>query len=119
MKKNFQKLSILLISLTPNFILATSTKQTLVSPLGEGGNSDISSVLLNLANVAQTILIMLSTLYLIYSGFVFVIAKGDPEKIKKAKRALLWGLIGVALILSAEVLAHGIEDTVKEVFKTN
>ncbi len=81
MKNNIQKILILLISFTPTLILATTTKQTLESPLGGDGNSDISSVLLNLANVAQTILIMLSTLYLIYAGFMFVIAKGDPEKI--------------------------------------
>ncbi len=72
---------------------------------------------MNILNVVQTILIMLSTMYLIFAGFMFVIAKGDPGKIQKAKDALLWGLIGTALILCAEVLAYGLGDTVKEVFK--
>lgn len=88
-------------------------------PLGNGtaGGSDLKTIFLNVLDVAQTIMIMLTTLYLIFAGFMFVTAKGDPGKLKKARDALLWGLIGAALILCAEVLAYGIGDTVKEVFK--
>jgi hypothetical protein len=88
-------------------------------PLGNGtaGGTDLKTIFMNVLDVAQTIMIMVTTLYLIYSGFMFVTAKGDPSRLKKAQDSLLWGLIGAALILSAEVLAYGIGDTVKEVFK--
>lgn len=103
-----------------NPVTGTTGTPVLTPPLGNsstGEPTNLKTVFLNLLNIAQTILIMLATLYLIYAGFMFVIAKGDPAKIKKAKDALLWGLIGTALILCAEVLAYGIGDTVKEVFK--
>jgi len=105
----------LIVALMPNLILA----QPLLNPPlgGAEGGSDLQTIFLNVLDVAQTIMIMVTTLYLIYAGFMFVTAKGDPGKIKNARNALLWGLVGAALILCAEVLAYGIGDTVKEVFK--
>lgn len=104
---------------TPNPNAAASGAAILNPPLGNGtdGGSDLKTIFLNVLDVAQTIIIMITTLYLIFAGFMFVTAKGDPGKLKKARDALLWGLIGAGLILSAEVLAYGIGDTVKEVFK--
>ncbi len=95
------------------------SKPILTPPLGNGtaGGSDLKTIFLNVLDIAQTIMIMVTTLYLIYAGFMFVIAKGDPGKLKTARDALLWGLVGAALILCAEVIAFGIGDTVKEVFK--
>ncbi|MBC7982133.1 hypothetical protein H7X65_03590 [Candidatus Parcubacteria bacterium] len=103
----------------PNPNAAASGGAILNPPLGNGtdGGSDLKTIFLNVLDVAQTIIIMITTLYLIFAGFMFVTAKGDPGKLKKARDALLWGLIGAGLILSAEVLAYGIGDTVKEVFK--
>lgn len=116
MKKIIRKIISLIIISSPTLLLADPF---LNPPLGTGTNgSDLKTIFLNIMDVAQTILIMISALYLIYAGFMFVIAKGDPNKIKKAKDALLWGLVGSALVLCAEVLAYGIGDTVKEVFKS-
>ncbi len=97
----------------------TPARPLLNPPLGNGtaGGSDLKTIFLNVLDVTQVIIIMVTTLYLILAGFMFVTAKGDPGKLKKARDALLWGLIGAALILCAEVLAYGIGDTVKEVFK--
>lgn len=93
----------------------------LTPPIGNGTDSgtDLRTIFMNILDIAQTIMIMAATLYLLYAGFMFVTAKGDPAKLKKAKDALLWGLVGTALVLTAEVLALGIGDTVKEVFKGN
>lgn len=97
----------------------TTAKPLVNDPLGGGkdGGSDLRTIFLNVLDVVQTIIIMLTTLYLIYAGFMFVTAKGDPARIKKARDALLWGFVGAGLILSAEVIALSIGDTVKEVFK--
>ena len=125
MKKNIQKIIAFITITTPVFMFA-QTKQTrgdgfLTPPIGDGtaGGTDLRTIFMNILDVAQTIMIMVATLYLLYAGFMFVTAKGDPAKLKKAQNALLWGLVGAALILTAEVLALGIGDTVKEVFKGN
>ncbi|MBC7766580.1 hypothetical protein H7Y21_01115 [Arenimonas sp.] len=133
--KNFKKIMIivmlLMVSVARGTVLAnpngnpsksdteTVARPIFIPPLGDGaaGGSDLKTIFLNVLDVVQTIMIMLTTLYLIFAGFMFVTAKGDPGKLKKARDALLWGLVGAALILCAEVLAYGIGDTVKEVFK--
>ncbi len=51
-------------------------------------------------------------LAIIYSGFLFVFARGNSEKLTKAKDALLYTIIGATLILGAWALAKLIAQTV-------
>ena len=52
------------------------------------------------------------TLAIIYCGFLFVSAQGKPESIKKAKDALLYTLIGAAILLGSWAIAQLISETV-------
>jgi hypothetical protein len=54
------------------------------------------------------------TLAIIYSGFLFVTAQGNEAKLGKAKDALLWSLIGAAILLGAWVISKAILGTVKQ-----
>lgn len=54
-------------------------------------------------------------LAIIYTGFLFVAAQGNSEKITKAKKALMYVLIGAALLLGAFVIANAIQTTVDEI----
>lgn len=51
-------------------------------------------------------------LAIIYSGFLFVFARGNSEKITKAKDALLYTLIGAAILLGSWAIAKLISETV-------
>ena len=51
-------------------------------------------------------------LAIIYSGFLFVSAQGNPEKLKEAKRALMYTLIGAAILLGSWAIAQIISETV-------
>lgn len=51
-------------------------------------------------------------LALVYCGFLFVAARGNSEKITKAKDALLYTLIGAALLLGSWAIAMLISNTV-------
>lgn len=51
-------------------------------------------------------------LALIYSGFLFVKAQGNPEELKTAKRAFLYTVIGAAILLGSWAIAKLISDTV-------
>jgi|SRR3989338_3242259 len=53
-------------------------------------------------------------LAIIYCGFLFVKAQGKPEEISKAKSALLYTLIGAAILLGSWAIAQMIRDTVLE-----
>ena len=56
--------------------------------------------------------IPLVALAIIYCGFLFVQARGKPEAITKAKDALLYTLIGAAILLGSLAIAELISNTV-------
>ena len=51
-------------------------------------------------------------LAIIYCGFLFVFARGNSEKLGKAKDALLYTLIGAAILLGSWAIAKMISATV-------
>jgi hypothetical protein len=51
-------------------------------------------------------------LALIYSGFLFVAAQGNSEKLETAKKSLLYTIIGAAILLGAWAIAILISETV-------
>jgi len=50
--------------------------------------------------------------FMVYAGFLFVTARGNQEQLKTAKKALVWTLIGVAVLLGAKVIATAIQGTI-------
>ncbi|MFA5841073.1 MAG: TrbC/VirB2 family protein [Candidatus Paceibacterota bacterium] len=51
-------------------------------------------------------------LAIIYCGFLFVFARGNSEKLSKAKEALMYTLIGAAILLGSWAIAKMISATV-------
>jgi ABC-type uncharacterized transport system permease subunit len=51
------------------------------------------------------------TLMLIWTGFLFVKARGNPGEIAKARQALLWTIVGGLILLGAEALGQAIKST--------
>ena len=51
-------------------------------------------------------------LAIIYSGFLFVSAQGNEKKLEDAKRALLYSVIGAAILLGSWAIAQIISETV-------
>jgi len=66
-----------------------------------------------LVNFLMMIAIPIATIMIVVAGFYFVTATGDPEKIQKAKRIVLWTLIGLLIILSA----WGFIEVIETLFK--
>jgi hypothetical protein len=54
-------------------------------------------------------------LAIIYCGFLFVEARGNTEKLTKAKSALLYTLIGSAILLGSWAIAELISNTILSV----
>ena len=53
-------------------------------------------------------------LFLVYSGFLFISAQGNPAKLADARKIFIWTLIGALLVLGAKALSLAIEATVAE-----
>lgn len=55
------------------------------------------------------------TLAIVYAGFLFVVARGNPEELNKAKNTLKWTIIGALILLGSQVIALAIENTIKTI----
>ena len=53
-----------------------------------------------------------AAIMLIVAGFYFVTAAGDPEKIQKAKKIILWTLIGLLVLFCAKGLVMLLEQVI-------
>ncbi len=83
----------------------------LTNPLGNNINSVPEFIKILLTGVLK-IGIPVVALAVIYCGFLFVQARGKPEELKKAKDALLYTLIGAAILLGSWAIAEMISATV-------
>lgn len=68
--------------------------------------------------IVLTVGVPIVVLAIIYTGFLFVQAQGNSEKLTKAKDSLLYTLIGAALLLGAFVIAQAIGATVEEISRS-
>lgn len=60
------------------------------------------------------IAIPLITIFLVYAGFKFISARGNPHGLSEAKENFKWVILGAILILSAWVLATLIGGTIRQ-----
>lgn len=83
----------------------------LKNPIGSG-STDMKNVLDKILNSIVVLLTPVLVLMLIYSGYLFVIGRGNTEKITEAKKTLTYTLIGAVIVVAASGIAHVIENTV-------
>jgi hypothetical protein len=119
-KKNFKKYSSILFIFIFIFPLISFAQDIDFDPADKSGR--ITNPLGNINNINDLIKTLLEglirigmpiiALAIIYSGFLFVFARGNSEKLTKAKDALLYTLIGAAILLGSWGIAQLISDTV-------
>lgn len=93
------------------------------TPIGQGGPAfkspiefkSVSEVLNGFFKVLIQIGAVIVTLAIVYAGFLFVAARGNPEGLTKAKETLKWTIIGALILLGAQVIAKAIENTIKTI----
>ncbi|MFA6515008.1 MAG: hypothetical protein WCT42_01955 [Candidatus Paceibacterota bacterium] len=95
----------------------TNINTAIHNPLGDN-IQDIPSFIKALINIVLVVGIPIVALAIIYTGFLFVSASGNSEKLTKAKKALVYTLIGAALLLGAFVIAEAIQKTVVDITST-
>lgn len=82
---------------------------TLVNPLKASSIPKLLAVVLRgLVEIGSIILVLM----LVWVGFMFVMAQGNEEKIKSARQALMWTVVGGLILLGATAIAELIEATV-------
>ena len=76
--------------------------------------SDIPKFIAGALRILVMVALPIITLFVVYSGFLFVTAQGKPEALNKAKANFMWVLIGALLILGAWIIATLIGGTVTQ-----
>jgi hypothetical protein len=114
-KENWRKLGLVICALiVPVFSLYAA-----VESCDPGKICNPVPSITSVPGLIQTILegvlkigIPIVALAIVYSGFLFVFARGNSEKLTKAKDALLWTLVGAAVLLGSWAIAKMISATV-------
>lgn len=81
------------------------------------GGDTLAGLLAKLMDIVASIGGVAVVFFIIYAGFQFVMAQGNPGKLEKAKETLMYTLIGATVLLGADVIAHvvvGTVDTIKK-----
>lgn len=81
----------------------------LVNPLVVGS---ICGLLKEILDVVLAFGVPIATLFLAYSGFLFVQARGAPKELLKAKRNFKFVILGILLFLGAWMLGQIIANTI-------
>lgn len=76
------------------------------------GDLTLMGLFQTILNVVMIFAVPLVVFFIIFAGFKYVTAQGNPDKISEANKALLYALIGGLLILGANVLIEVISGTV-------
>lgn len=72
-----------------------------------------SALVRDFTDIILKIGLPLAALMIIFSGFQFVLAGGNEEKIKKARQMFYWTIIGAAVIIGARVIAEAVVNFAK------
>ncbi len=116
-KKNLNKIGLLILMFALPLLSLAGDGDGDLSSVGATISNPISSktiielirkILEGVIKIGMPIIV----LAIIYSGFLFVSAQGNSEKLNEAKRALLYTLIGATILLGSWGIAQLITDTV-------
>jgi hypothetical protein len=83
------------------------------NPIGNG--TTIPILIGKLLKIVAELGAVVCIFFIIYSGFLFIKAQGDPGELTKAKNTFLWSVVGAAVLLGASVIADIIVGTVDSV----
>lgn len=113
--KKYLYLGVLTLLSLPAFSLAAQGNGMgqIQNPLGNV--TDIFTFINILLDAVFKLGAVLAVIAIIYAGFLFVTASGDEEKIKTAKKTLLFTVIGIAILLGARIIAAVITTTVTNI----
>jgi len=71
---------------------------------GDFGGIVLLNTITNISNWVFYLVLILSTIMIVFGGFTYISAAGDPTKSAKGKSIITYALIGLAVALLAKVL---------------
>ena len=79
-----------------------------------GERADADNVVYNIINGFMGIVGLIAVIVIIIGGYQYMTSTGDPGKVKKAKETILYGIIGLIVIVLAAVIVNFVIKSVTE-----
>jgi len=96
------------------FFVSADTAVRIPDPLAIGDSENgFGTLLTRIATGVSSVLGALSTIAIIVAAALYLTSAGNPEKINKAKAAILYAIIGLAIALAAGLIANIIIDILR------
>ena len=119
-KKNWGKLALItyvlifpIVSFAENITPSDpATSGRILNPLASSKINSIPEFIKTILEGAIKVGLPVVALAIVYCGFLFVAARGNSEKLIKAKDALLYTIIGAAILIGSWAIAKMIQVTV-------
>ncbi|MBU1203386.1 Ig-like domain-containing protein [Patescibacteria group bacterium] len=70
------------------------------------GTKDLKETIAGIVNIFLGFLGILTTLIILYGGFIWMTSQGNTEKIDRAKKIIINGVIGLVIVLSSYAIAR-------------
>jgi flagellar biosynthesis protein FlhB len=83
------------------------TDKKLCNPLEAGSLVDLIRAVIR---IVMRIAVIVAVVAIIWAGFLFVTAQGSEDKITKAKSIFLWTIVGVGIIVGANIIVDVIKN---------
>lgn len=74
--------------------------------IGYKGATDANVAVANLLNLVYTVAGMVAVIVIVIAGFLYITSRGNAEKTKQARNAIMGALIGIVVIMSAFVVTQ-------------
>ena len=100
---------VLIISLFASAGL-TSAQVQIPNPLG--GVNSFRDLLLKIAGGVGALIASLGTIMIIVAGILYLTSAGSPERMGKAKTALIYAIAGIAIGLAATAIVEVIKSVI-------
>ncbi len=97
-----------------NFYDGSGKPITLINPLGDN-DITLPKLIERILSIALKIGTPLVALAIIYTGYLFIAAQGNPTKLGEAKKTLVFVLIGAAILLGAYAIAKALVATINAI----
>mgnify|MGYP001594668895 CR=1 FL=1 len=76
--------------------------------------TSFDQVVLGFAKLLAQVGLPIAAIFLVWSGFLFVTARGDDKKLTDAKNTFYWTILGTALIVGAYAIATAVVNFAKQ-----
>ena len=74
------------------------------------GVNDITTLVGNIINFLIKLAFPITAILVVYAGFLYITSAGNDEKVKTAQKALIWAIVGFAVVLIASSVPTIIEE---------